>query len=401
MKISIRDFQSLGQTEIEATGLTVVVGRSNLGKSALVRAITAALFNRPGEDFIRLNRTNAAVTIEGLPTIQKGTMRVEWLKGHNLNQFTVNGTLFNKVGVDAPPVIGQAGYRDVFIGDKERGKGEEIRPQIAGQFESPFLISKLGSFVNDVLSVVSRLGVLLNANGRCAKDLKAAKALLTTRKKDLTAAEAKVVSLQPITDLHTRVEALQATIQQAQKDAALVAKVKALVAGRAALKAFCTTALPDHTTVPADLGVKEVALQRLTVARKTLAPIVGVELPPETAYPLDTLHAGAQNLTRAQPLIAIRPGLVTVSQMTLPEDELARLSGLLEKCDTQVKVATDVRDKLEQQGVASGVVFKAISVLNGVTDMQTEADAALVTALSEIEICPICDRPMEKAAAAV
>ena len=401
MKISIRDFQSLGQTEIEAKGLTVVVGRSNLGKSALVRAITAALFNRPGEDFIRINRTNAAVTIDGLPTVQKTPMRIEWEKGHNLNQFTINNTLYKKVGADAPPVIAAAGYKDIFIGDKERGKGEDIRPQIAGQFDPPFLLGKLGSFINDVLSVVSRLGVLLNANGRCAKDLKAAKALLTTRKKDLAAAEAKVTAYQPVLALHARVEALQATLAQARQNAALVAKVKGLLTGRAALKAFCDRPLPGVVAMAADLGTREITARRLVEARKGVAAVQGVELPAPVEYDLETLETGVRKLLRGAPMVTERPGLVTAAALMLPPDELTRLGDLIEKCGVQMTIRDDVQRQLRQQGAASGDVFRAVSTLNGVSDTQAEAEIALDNALTEMGTCPVCLQPTGKAVAAV
>src|SRR6187551_1753821 len=102
MKVTVRNFQSLGDVTLDASGLTVVVGRSNLGKSALIRAMTGALFNRPGEAFVRIGKTHAEVSLTDLPTVLKGPLNVEWTKGHNLNEFHVNGKDYKKVGQDAP-----------------------------------------------------------------------------------------------------------------------------------------------------------------------------------------------------------------------------------------------------------------------------------------------------------
>lgn len=390
MKITVRDFQSLGSTEIEATGLTVVVGRSNLGKSALIRAVTAALFNRPGEDFIRQGKAHASVTLDGLP----GVGTVEWLKGHNLNQFTVNGTLFSKVGLDAPPPITQAGYRDVFIGDKERNKGEEIRPQIAGQFDPPFLLTKPGSFINDVISVVSRLGVLLNANGRCAKDLKGQKANLTLRQGDLEQAEKKLAALQPVVDLAARVEALQVKLTAAREAQALVDKVRGLLANHAALKAVCAQTLPAETSIPENLGVRE------TRGRAFWRTRGRVEIVSQLALPAAVDLEAVEQQTRAAILLnhgqfLARQWKVLRQIPSLPAE--SRLPDQVDKAVQAAEMWKDVRARLAEQLLANGIVFRSVQALNGADAMQAEAEAAYQAALAETPICPVCARPMVEA----
>ena len=405
MKVSVRNFQSLGQVSLDASGLTVVVGRSNLGKSALIRAMTGALFNRPGESFVRLGHTYAEVSLTDLPTTPGPRLAVEWTKGHNLNQFTVNGKDYKRVGQEAPPAIATAGYRDVFIGDKERGRGETLRPQVAGQFDPLFLLTTPGSFVNDVLSVVSRLGVLLNAHGRCAKDLRGVKQELGVREKDLAAADAKLAALRPIVELHARVEALQEALTQAKAAAALVAKVRALADARPALVAVCQQTLPS----PVFTAVREIEKDHLKTVtgrdllrnRGRLGWLAQRPLPGVTEIP-DLAQQAAETLQRASPLVRLlQATAVTMRELQLAGDPTPELAHLTETCATNATQATMVRRLLSEQTAATSQVFKAVQTLNGLGDLETEAETALSTALDALDLCPICNRPLEKSAAAV
>lgn len=409
MKVKVRDFQSLGKVDIEANGLTVLVGPSNWGKSALVRAITAALFNRPGEDFIRHGSTQAQVLLENLPSVTGTPLTVLWQKGHNLNQFTVNGVEYKKVGVNAPDVLASSGYRDIFIGDKERQKGKEIRPQIGGQFDKPFLLDEQGSFINDVLSVVSRLGVLLNANGRCSKDLKAQRSTLTVRQKDLKTGEVKLAALQPIVDLHARVLALQAKLDEAKKVGALLDKVRGLVARRAALKTFVdATTIPEATAVPEDLGVQRL-LSGMALVRQRAAVlhVKDLTLPAHDATVEQRLNTAGRDVVRiaeGRAALVRRPALARVAVLKIDAVDLPGgefMTANLAKLDEWVKTAATLKAALATRETATTVVYNAMSGLDSVQTLQVEADAALVTALEGVKICPVCEQAMPTVAASV
>src|SRR5688572_7680246 len=68
MHLTVTDFQSLGRVEVEVSGLTVLVGPSNRGKSALIRALEAVLFNKPGDAFVRHGKKKAVVELLDVPT---------------------------------------------------------------------------------------------------------------------------------------------------------------------------------------------------------------------------------------------------------------------------------------------------------------------------------------------
>ena len=52
-EVEVRNFQSVEHAVFRIEGFTALVGRSNIGKSALVRAVKAALTGATGTDFVR------------------------------------------------------------------------------------------------------------------------------------------------------------------------------------------------------------------------------------------------------------------------------------------------------------------------------------------------------------
>lgn len=203
MKVRIQNFQSIAETDLDVHGLTVLVGRTNIGKSALVRALTGALFNRPGDDYVRNGEKMTRVELSGVPTHGGGPLLdVVWEKGGGVNRFEVNGQKFTNVGKTAPQPLAEGGYRDLTLDQRE-----PIRPQVAGQFQSPFLLDAPGSVVSEVLTRASRLDVLLRAGSACSRDLKSTRQLLGVRRKDLVKAETALGLIeQPIQELQARVK---------------------------------------------------------------------------------------------------------------------------------------------------------------------------------------------------
>jgi hypothetical protein len=324
VKIVVEDFQSLGSVALDVPrgGLTVVVGPSNLGKSALVRGVTAALFNRPGEEFVRKGKRRALVQLDDVPTLSGEPLSVVWEKGHNLNKFTINGEVFKKVGAKAPQGLVDAGFRDVFIGDKERSRGENIRPQMSDQFDRLFLLEKAGSFISDVLSVVSRLGVLLHASGRCASDLRSAKQLLGVRRNDLADAEAAVQQVAGIEAALARIAALRAEIKAANEVSVRLHSLKVWSALRQSFLPVTSLAPAESVSaeslgVVLDRGSRLQAVTQLATQRSALTPLAGLPLPAGDA-PVPQAERDVARLVRIAVLSARREHVAPVTKMALP-----------------------------------------------------------------------------------
>jgi DNA repair ATPase RecN len=171
LNVKIKNFQSIGNISFDIDGFTVIVGKNNLGKSAIIRAIDAALTNRTGSEFVRWGKTKAEVSLK------KDTLDVNWSKGDTAT-YKVNGQSFSKLNRSVPQPILDAGIKKMEIGD------QKINPLVAHQFEELFLLNEPGSVITDVLSIIYNLNVLSDADELCVKDLKAKKSLLKIRETD-------------------------------------------------------------------------------------------------------------------------------------------------------------------------------------------------------------------------
>ncbi|CAN5679732.1 hypothetical protein BH24ACT15_BH24ACT15_32210 [soil metagenome] len=276
LTIEITDFQSITQATVVAEGLTVVVGPSNRGKSALLRAVEAALFNRVGDQFVRSGATVATVALELSdrdPAMVPHT--VIWAKGDGRNQFRVDGEDYAKVGTKAPDILRTLGFRDVVIGARQRdGKsegGEVLRPQVARQFgfDPVFLFDRPGAFVNELMVRVSRLGVLQRAGRQCSLDLKTQKQLLKVRQQDLVVAEAERARLAGVEAVRQRVLVLKQRQTQHVEAQQRALRLRGLLLSRQQLLGWLARPLPEVRRL-SPMAVQVAALAALVGTRQVL-----------------------------------------------------------------------------------------------------------------------------------
>jgi energy-coupling factor transporter ATP-binding protein EcfA2 len=196
IKVKIKDFESISDLSFEIKGFTVVVGRNNLGKSAIVRAIDAALTNRTGNEFIRWGKLKTEVDIK------KDGLSIEWKKGEK-SVYKVNDQPYSGLNRSVPKTILDAGFRQMEIGD------EKCNPLVAHQFEELFLINQPGPTVTEVLSKIYNINVINEADALCQKSLRASKSLLKTRESDLIKLTDQLLKFKEFDEIKTKNEALK------------------------------------------------------------------------------------------------------------------------------------------------------------------------------------------------
>jgi exonuclease SbcC len=361
LHIRVENFQSIGHAALSAEGLTVIVGPSDRGKSALLRAIEAALFNRPGDQFVRNGQKQAGVTLEfpditTVRTAQQFGHTVQWAKGSGLNKFTVNGEDYSRVGTKAPDALPALGFRDTLIGArlKDDGKlegGEWMRPQVAHQFDRIFLLDKGGTFLNETLVGVSRLAVLQRAGRRCSLVLKGTKLELKTREADLQTAEAERAALAPVMELRARLQQLQTAAAALGREQARLTSLQALLAQRARVAPLAGQTVPVwRRRVLPEMGMTKLQdLTRLLAERATRAAGAAVKLPAMTKIKKPVL-------TMVQMWTALEPLVV----------EQRAQRRVFELCDARALRATDEQEQWQQ---------------------------ALDQLKVDVRVCPTCDRP--------
>jgi hypothetical protein len=145
VKIEVKNFQSHEHTVIvpaPAGELTVLVGQSDQGKTAILRALRYACYNTPqGSDFIRVGANSTSVKIDYADG--RSVARSRSHKG--LNRYEIAGLgkepeKFEGFGSTVPLEVQQiTGVRPVEIGDLS------INLNLASQLEGPFLGSSVSA----------------------------------------------------------------------------------------------------------------------------------------------------------------------------------------------------------------------------------------------------------------
>jgi len=152
--VKIKNFQSISDLEFEIKGFTTITGRTNIGKSAIIRAISGSILNIPVTNLVRKGKKYCTVELNS------NHWGYKWEKGEkgvNRYWFPNLEVPLDKVGQGQITQLAEIGFKSIKIGS------EYINPWYASQFDPIFLINCSGSSVTEFISEVSRLKVLQTA----------------------------------------------------------------------------------------------------------------------------------------------------------------------------------------------------------------------------------------------
>lgn len=402
LDVEIHNFQSIEHTHVRIEGFTALVGRSNLGKSAIVRAVKAALTGAAEDNFVRHGAT-CEREVKGTKSCKcycTVHLRAEgfdllWEKGGDRNEYVFNGQKYSAMGKGTPTFLDE-GFGLVKIGDNK------ILLQVADQFRSEgggpiFLLDESGQVIADVLSDVAQLDRINVASRMAEKDRRDAVAQRKVREKDVLELKIKTASYEGLDGVLTRVREVEVGERRIEEQRALRDKIKRLKesmitvgAQFKALRGISTIAIPEWDIVSAQHRRAKVILDYIsaTGARQTviekLEGVDTIEVPAiEPVHKARTshqkLHAWVTKLrtykdlfarwkaAEAVPIPAI-DGMGTAAKQTL---KLRNLHG------RYVALGQGV-EKLEQLMVAVEAEYQAVR--------DEEAD---------LGVCPTCARPVD------
>jgi hypothetical protein len=189
IEIEIQNFQSIEKVAFRIEGFTALIGRSNIGKSATIRALKYALTGAAGTDFVRHGpecerrvKGNKKCKCKSVVSITTASMKLVWEKGDDDNQYTVT-----KDGKETVYTAVNRGTPDFLLPDFEPVKVGDSTDllQVSDQFDNPFLLKESGSAVADVLSDVAKLDDINVAMKLVGKDRKNAVSTRNVRDKDI------------------------------------------------------------------------------------------------------------------------------------------------------------------------------------------------------------------------
>lgn len=188
MKILVEGFQAISdKVEIDVEGLTVITGKSNLGKSSLVRAICAALDNKLGSKFISKSRDSARVLIES------NGHKVIWKKTRKTTEYIIDGVQYKKAGKAPPEELKKLGFYQIV------SQGEHFRPQIQRQMDKPFMIGEKSPITAAELLSANKESTVLARALRLAKQFGVEELTrLEIQEVELKKLDNKYIELEPI-----------------------------------------------------------------------------------------------------------------------------------------------------------------------------------------------------------
>ena len=149
MQLRLQNFQSWESAELNIQGLTVIVGPSNLGKSAFIRALRGVIRNDIPDRRVRKVSGVKSVTARVSTDIEGMQVEASRTSGKGSVSYTVDGEEFTKLAGVPPPCIEALNYGLVEIGE------HKFDPIFAGQFDGQFLLSSSPAEISAVLNAFS------------------------------------------------------------------------------------------------------------------------------------------------------------------------------------------------------------------------------------------------------
>lgn len=391
-KISIKNFQSIKNINFDINGFTVIIGKNNIGKSAIIRAVEAALTNQIGKEFIRKGEKKTEVSIN------RNDINIEWKKGATATYQVDTGSgkeTFSKLNRAVPQPLIDAGFEKMEIGD------QKVFPLIASQFEPLFLVDKPGSVVTEVLASLYNIDTLSKADDLCQKVLKSQKSLLKTRESDLVLLQEKLEDFKDFEDIKQTVNLLVKKEEELQN---LNSEISDLISYEERVKV-----LVESLTLLRD--IKKIEIPDKTWCEKALFEIQWLQ---EKEQKLDELNDIVKKLEGAPttkiPEIGKIGSLVEeVTQLrrwdekaTRIVDEIKQQKKFLDTFDVdEITILTENTDLAMKEFDAIRILEEEFS--EAVITTKTTRDELKTLSeelkqkkkkMAEIKICPLCEQPL-------
>jgi exonuclease SbcC len=221
--IEIENFQSHKYSKLDLSeNLNVIVGPSDNGKSAIIRALKWCLFNEPkGSEFIRFDSNYCRVTLtlsDGVKIIRERT------KTKNSYRLIKDGEelVFEGFGNDIPLEILEAHrIRKIKI-----DKDNDLCLNLSEQLEGPFLLSQPNSFKSKAIGKIVGLNIIDEAIKDINKDINLIQSDSKVIKDNLSEINKKIDSLSYVNELERHISKKEKILNQLKEKVDLLYKIK-------------------------------------------------------------------------------------------------------------------------------------------------------------------------------
>lgn len=156
LQVIVKDFQSIEEARLKVDGVTLIVGESNQGKSACLRALQAACTNRFKAGQVRHGQDQAVIKIKTADSDDVLAIARSWAGGSPMMK--LGSKTFSKLGRTLPKEVNDflnLGFIDL--------NGEQYSCNFHPQFQKPMLLEHSQQKVMEILSASSSLDDLKEA----------------------------------------------------------------------------------------------------------------------------------------------------------------------------------------------------------------------------------------------
>lgn len=169
-KLILENFQSHKYSELVFNGgMNVIIGPSDSGKSAIIRALKWVLYNEPsGDYFIRENENQCSVTIYISDGFILKRYRTRSKNGYSLTYPNGEELTFEGIGNSVPNEI----VETIGIQKIQLDSDESASINIGEQLEGPFLLSEKTSTRANAIGRLVGVNILDDAIKETVKDIK-------------------------------------------------------------------------------------------------------------------------------------------------------------------------------------------------------------------------------------
>ena len=143
-KVTARNFQSWKNFNLPVSGFTVIVGPSDRGKSAIIRALRGILRNEVGSNHISYGEKEASVTLE-----PENGETIQLTRNAKTTTYKIGEEEFSKLAGGIPQHIIDMRCDEVDI------NGIKLDPIFADQFDQQFMLTMSPSELNSIFGLFS------------------------------------------------------------------------------------------------------------------------------------------------------------------------------------------------------------------------------------------------------
>lgn len=193
MKFIVRNFQSLKEVKIDASGFTLVVGQTGEGKSATFRALKAACVNKFSKGNVKHGEKSATVAIQ-----TDGHTLVATKPDNGSPSYALDGQVFSKLNRTVPePVADLLNMSDLSEGSYSLNFYPQFEAPLLVGFSQKKVLELLSASqgLDDLNTVKTELSVKRSETNGAFKSLDSILSSLKVQSSDL---EEQVNQMQPI-----------------------------------------------------------------------------------------------------------------------------------------------------------------------------------------------------------